>query len=484
MVSRWRRFVATKVVDPVAWRAKGMPIGERLAEFRAGQWDNPAVLRKRQSKRLADLLVHATTRLPFYQERVQGLSPEAIRRDPYGSLQSFPILTRSDVCDNLDGLSCEMGRGTSSDSTGGTTGTPVRFLRDKQSLAASLATTQLGYDWAGLKRGDRRVRFWGARRDFEGRRSPTARVTDFVHDRTLLDVYGLSESLMREYIDLLNRRPPVSIEGYPEAIHCIAEFAEREGLPLPKPRVIVTGAGMLYPHMREKLKEAYGAPVFDHYGSREVGLMAVECEKHCGLHVASETGVLEVVDEDGKAVGEGEMGEVLSTHLWNYTMPLIRYRNGDHAVRGRERCQCGRPYPMLEKIVGRIGACLVRMDGGIAMPELFTQIFGYECNEGTIRKFQVGQEAIDKVKVRVVPVSGTEGPSPAMREELTKRIQGCVGGPCGVEFVIEDDIEPTASGKHIYTISNVERGAAETSEACTGYETVISQEGRFRQEPL
>ena len=70
-----RRALATKVIDPLVWRAKRMPVGAQLERFRAEQWDDAETVGQRQAERLRGLLTHAVTRVPFYRERVAGLTP-------------------------------------------------------------------------------------------------------------------------------------------------------------------------------------------------------------------------------------------------------------------------------------------------------------------------------------------------------------------------------------------------------------------------
>ncbi len=199
--------------------------------------------------------------------------------------------------------------------------------------------------------------------------------------------------------------------------------------------------------MREKLELVFGAPVFDLYGAREAGAIAMECDRHNGLHVFGETTLLEIVDGRGREVDIGERGEVLTTNLRNYTMPLIRYRIGDDAIRGREVCGCGRPYPLLERIVGRGEASFVRPDGGTVVPVFFRHVIGVECDTGTIDKFQVVQESLDHVRVRIVPRAGGSGPDREIREKIAARFREVLGEDCRVEFQIEEKIEPTPTGK-------------------------------------
>ena len=62
---------------------------------------------------------------------------------------------------------------------------------------------------------------------------------------------------------------------------------------------------------------------------------------------------LEILDDAGGPVPDGEVGEVVATTLGVEAMPLIRYRTGDCAALHREACSCGRTSPRLGPIIGR-----------------------------------------------------------------------------------------------------------------------------------
>ena len=86
--------------------------------------------------------------------------------------------------------------------------------------------------------------------------------------------------------------------------------------------------------MREEIERAFGCPVLNRYGSREVANVAAERVPGRGLEIFTYTHLLEVVDADGRPCGPGEEGDILVTCLANYAMPIIRYRIGDRAVVG------------------------------------------------------------------------------------------------------------------------------------------------------
>jgi phenylacetate-CoA ligase len=207
--------------------------------------------------------------------------------------------------------------------------------------------------------------------------------------------------------------------------------------------------------MRETIERVFRAPVFDRYGTREAGMVASECDRHNGLHVFEETTYLELLDRNDHEVDVGEGGEAVSTNLWNYTMPQIRYRIGDHVVKGQRECSCGRTYPLIECVVGRSASAFTRPDGGLVLPNFWIRLFAVEFNTGDIEKYQFVQEDVDRIVVRVVPRPGRPAPGEKLRKAVHARINDAMGAECDVEFTVVDDIPPTSSGKHLYSVSKV-----------------------------
>lgn len=79
------------------------------------------------------------------------------------------------------------------------------------------------------------------------------------------------------------------------------------------------------------------------------------------FHPRSDFFYFEVVDEEGKAVGDGEKGELILTTLFRTPFPLIRYKTGDLVTMSPYKCQCGRSGLM--EVFGRIGADSLRIGG-------------------------------------------------------------------------------------------------------------------------
>jgi len=71
------------------------------------------------------------------------------------------------------------------------------------------------------------------------------------------------------------------------------------------------------------------------------------------LYLQSDLLITELVDEDGNAVKEGEVGELVITTLGIEGMPLIRFKTGDMCIAHEESCSCGRESLRLGPVVGR-----------------------------------------------------------------------------------------------------------------------------------
>jgi phenylacetate-CoA ligase len=350
-----------------------------------------------------------------------------------------------------------MNRGTFKNSTGGSTGVPTIIFQDNIYQARTLAATNLFFDWAGRSLGGSYVKLWGAARDFtRGGGGFIYWLGNFAGNRLILNTFSLSLESMKDYLKKIEQFRPLVIEGYVDSLAELARFILGEKITIKhRPNGIISSAGTLFAEVRSRIEEAFRAPVFNRYGSREAGNIACECSYHTGLHVMEETTYLEIVDESCQPLQPGMEGEVLITNLWNYTMPLIRYRIGDRAIWSEQTCLCGRPYGLLEAVTGRSSANFKRADGGVVSPSFFIHFLGVIHNEGGIKKFQIIQEAYDRIVVFIVPEASFKIDTWPGKNILTQQIHKAMGNACKVEYTLVNEIQKTPTGKHEYTICKI-----------------------------
>lgn len=107
-------------------------------------------------------------------------------------------------------------------------------------------------------------------------------------------------------------------------------LAELAGLPLRhRPRAVLSTSMALLPGLRQEPEERFRCPVLDLYSLNEVGPVAV-LDARLGGHVLLQPRLyVEVLDAEGH---EARRGEVTLTGGFNFCLPLLRYRTGDHAT--------------------------------------------------------------------------------------------------------------------------------------------------------
>lgn len=366
-----------------------------------------------REKLLNQLINHAYSQVPYYRRIIDELGGHEFLAStkPTVALNKLPLLTKGIIRENWENLkSRDLGRRKwCYNSSGGSTGEPVKLIQDQELFLYEQAVKMLFDSWTGYFVGMPKVVLWGSERDLlVGRETVKTRVARYLRNECWLNTFRMTESDMLDYVQAINEARPAQILAYAESIYELSRFIEQKGLDVYSPQAIMTSAGTLFPNMREVIERIFQAPVFNRYGSREVGDIACECEAHGGLHVSPLTHYVEILREDGTLAAPGEVGEVVVTSLVNYAMPLIRYRIGDMAVWAEEKCSCKRAWPLLRDVVGRTMDVFTRRDGTKVVPEYFIHIIGVVLKPSWLQKFQVIQEDYEHVRLLVVPTIDKE----------------------------------------------------------------------------
>jgi phenylacetate-CoA ligase len=121
------------------------------------------------------------------------------------------------------------------------------------------------------------------------------------------------------------------------------------------------------------IEDFYNAAVYSSYGNTELSSSFCECEARCGGHAHPELIYAEVVDEKGKPVADGVVGELVATPLGVEGNPLARYKTGDVTFKISGRCACGRNSMRIGPILGR-SAHAIRMKDAVMYPPAVTNI--------------------------------------------------------------------------------------------------------------
>ena len=140
-----------------------------------------------------------------------------------------------------------------------------------------------------------------------------------------------------EMLDLITQTQPETFIGFPVTLLSLARM---NGENFPIQRALISGDACPEGVIAE-LETVLGSKLYPHYGSRECGLGgAVTCEAFKGMHLRENHIILEIIDEYGNVLPDGEYGELVLTTIGADAMPLIRYRTGDY-TRILPTCPCG-----------------------------------------------------------------------------------------------------------------------------------------------
>ena len=435
---------------------------DNLRKLESWQWLDNEQATALQQQRIKNILLHAYYHVPYYSNLLR--SSGVIKKSGAVELKSFgqiPLLEKDIIRTRFEDLKSDdlLKRKWHNNSSGGSTGQPVTLIQDKNYNDWVKANKMLYWSWAGYSISARRIRLWGSVKDlFEGTESFKTRLMRWLKNEVWLNAFCMTPEQMHSHVKTINAFRPVQILAYAESLYEFSRFIEQKNIHIYSPRSIMTSAGTLYPHMRDTIVRVFNSPVFNRYGSREVGDIACECSQHNGLHVCTPTHYVEVIRADGSPVNPGEVGEIVVTSLVNYAMPLIRYRIGDMGIQGEHLCPCGRTWPLLKEITGRVTDVFVRQDGTIVSPEYFIHLIGVELNSGWILKYQVVQEDYDALRILIVASESVENPKDLYCNEIKKISEGIrlvMGEDCRTEYEFVEDIAPTPSGKFHYTISKL-----------------------------
>ncbi|MBD3196716.1 MAG: phenylacetate--CoA ligase family protein [Candidatus Lokiarchaeota archaeon] len=409
-----------------------------------------------QQERLFNLIKYAIKFIPYYRNIAKSRNITISRESIFEDILQFPILTKDIIRENRNDLHSDLNRyDYIVNTSGGTTGEPIKILQDKTYKARSEASNILFDEFGNYHLGDKLIRLWGDESEIINMSKGVFKdIKNKVLKNTIFqNSFKLSEDLIRKYIVEINREKPKIIIAYVQSIYELAKYIRRKNLHVHSINSIITSAGVLTEKMRNFIEETFQSQVFNRYGSREVGIIAMSCENSNLLHLNMHQQYVEILDKDNKRLEEGRKGNIIITNLHNYLMPLIRYKIGDIGALNYSKCKCGRGTIRLENVYGRVVDVFKNSKGDLIDGEYFTHLFYFR--EG-IKKFQVIQNEIEHIVIKIVP-QDDQKINKDFEDDIINKIKIVMGKDCKIGFQYVSDIPPPSSGKFRYTISNVSK---------------------------
>lgn len=445
---------------------RGRPVGPFIQRLQARERLDRTAFKRLTDALLKETLEYAYATVPLYSS---GRWRQFLAHSDPARLLSWPILDRHTVRTHAAELHARrhhVGRFYRYSSA--STGEPLRVAWNPHGAGWGWANEYRALLWHGVPPGAKTLLMWGSAHPLQ----------DWVRNCRVFKTTELTPARLDAAARYLLRERPALCMGLPSALTLLARHVREHypGAPSVLVPYVKLGGEQVYPFQREELQRHFGARVMETYGCTEVGPIAAECPAG-SMHILTDNVYVEICRND-EPVAPGEFGDIVVTSLSNRAMPLVRCRVGDSGSISAQPCPCGRPYPVLAKLVGRAADLFQTVDGAKVHGSALGQGLGSLLNDaplGAIRQLLFQQ--IDSLHWKVL-VESDHGFDAALAAKLAGFVRATFGNECRTQIERVAVVPREASGKFRYYRAQAARPAA-TMRGAVGDSSISI--GRFSQ---
>ncbi len=418
-------------------------------EMELNQWLTPVEIAALQLKSLRAFLCDVQTHVPYYRQLFSEIGFEPAAIDNLQQLSALPLLGKPEIRAHSDEMKADDAQGLARFNTGGSSGEPLIFFIGLQRVSHDVAAKWRATRWWDVDIGDPEAVIWGSPIEL-GSQDKIRLLRDKLLRTHLIPAFEMSSEKVDGFIRKIQSIRPKMLFGYPSALAHIAVSAEKKGIVLDNLgiKVAFVTSERLYDHQRETIQRIFGCPVANGYGGRDAGFIAHQCP-HGGMHITAEDIIVEIIDQQGRVLPVGELGEIVVTHMATRDFPFIRYRTGDMGILSDKICACGRGLPLLEEIQGRSTDFVVAHDGtvlhGLALIYVLRDLAG-------VKSFKVTQHSLQQIVVQIVKGSTYQQ---SAEERIIVEFKKRLGQEVKIDIEYVNEIPKESSGKFRYVISHV-----------------------------
>ena len=425
-------FFLEKIILPLGDFITGYSFIKSLKYWRSIDILSEQELVTLQEEKLKNILNFAVNNTTYYKDYKQFKDD-----DLQSWLKSFPILTKDILKASSKELLSESKKKLHKISSSGSTGISSSVFMNKNDLSILQAGSIHWWEWSGYKIGTPLIQT-----GISTNRGFLKSIKDFLFRTTYISAFAHSESQLLKVLKNLGKREYVLV-GYASSLNIMANVAKKHNIKV-KFLTIISLGDKLFNHYRKNIEVTFKTKVKDTYGSSEGFLIAAESDIKY-YYILSPQVYLEILDDEGNEVADGEMGNIVVTRLDGFAMPLIRYRLGDLGIKlPKEKYPIKRRfnYPLMEQIIGRETDVVKTNNGKILIVHSFTGIFEHIPE---IRQFKIVQENLNGITI--IFVKGENYTNKILAEITLKILNIVEDNAFKIIYKEVDIIHPTNSGK-------------------------------------
>ena len=414
----WMQGWMGAVIAPLPASIRGHRKVHALAT-KISESSNLMALESLQTERLRAIIQHASVHSPWFIERIKEAGVDVNEIKSIEDISALPILTKQDVRHHADELVSKQAKmfRPGRVRTSGSTGEPLEFLLDQNTRITEYASEWRCLMGHGARLGGKTATFRGNHYKKHKNAGPHWFRHALSGDLNF-NTYSMTPEACDRYARRLKRFRPSIYRAFPSSLaHLAKNISDKM---LSPDAVAFCSSEMMDEDMREAIRQHICPTVINWYSQSEYVASAGECPEG-RMHINTEFGLVEVVDQEGKSVPDGTIGRLIGTSLTNFSQPFIRYDLDDLGSISTDSCPCGRPHPVLSTMEGRTADLLHFPDGRTLtsshMIHWWKHLVVKKWNLDDFSWVQIVQTGPAKVTVRVVP---NEGSSPQKHQASLK----------------------------------------------------------------
>jgi phenylacetate-CoA ligase len=384
-------------------------------------------IRDIQEKKLRELLAYVKNHSPYYQRifKEKNIDPEKILK--LEDLVLLPTTGKEELqLYNNEFLSVPVTSVIEYTSTSGTLGAPVTIALTENDLQRLAYNEFKSFTCAAAKPEDIFQLMLTLDRQF------MAGMAYYSGIRKLgAGIIRLGPGVPSLQLETIFRLKPTVLVAVPSFILKLIQFASDHHVDLASSSVkkaICIGENIRNTDfslnvLGKRITENWNLKLISTYASTEMQTAFTECEAGRGGHLQPDLVILELLNEAGEPVADGEAGEVTITTLGVEAMPLIRYRTGDICIAHPEPCSCGRHSLRLSPVIGRKKQMIKFKGTSLFAPALFDLLAGMEDITDFVAEVFSNEIGTDEVLLHLLPLRQTEESDHRIRAYLQAKLR-------------------------------------------------------------
>lgn len=442
-----------KILENLVLPCAGVLIGEsfikNLKRIRKYDTLNEGELEDLQNTKLSKLLSHSLNNSLYYKHH-----NIILQSDPVLTLKQFPILEKKVIRQSSTEILTHHQKLIERKSSG-SSGFQTTVYMNKKEQSLQRAYQIHWWEWNGYKMGQPIIQT-----GITPNRHFVKKIKDLLLRTYYLKAFTHDEASVLHALKWANAKKNVFLGGYASSLFVLSKIARKNNLDTRFTGAVSWG-DKLFDHYKRDVKSTFSVDIAETYGSSEGFLIAAQKDLPY-MYIMSPHVYLEIVDDDGNDVEDGQWGNVLVTSLDAYTMPLIRYRIGDLAMKlpkNEYPKKRDMAYPLLKKVIGRDTDLVKTRSGKYMVVHSFTGIFEHYKE---IEQYCIVQKELDGIELLYIPSEDYKSEVlNSIKDSILEHLQE---PSFYINFTEVGKIEPTSSGKPQIIKSFLKKDSLEKSE--------------------